>query len=125
MEGTLFAFLPIRILQQKTEISKTITGPTNSLFDSMRELSSFTDYLLLQNIEGELNLPRPGVHDLTFLHSQDPRNIAHIIAISLKALEKLQLHVLNDILGAFDISSEGHSSITFESDDLKEVDTTE
>lgn len=28
-------------------------GPAVSLFDSMRELLSFTDYLLLQNIEGK------------------------------------------------------------------------
>lgn len=57
--------------------------------------------------------------------SQDSRNIAHIIAITLKALEKLQQHVLDDIVGAFQISLDGYSAITFNFDDPENVDTTE
>jgi hypothetical protein len=43
-----------------------------------------------------------------------PLSIAKILTAVLDTLEKLQHHLLVEVLGAFDISAEGHSVIDFD-----------
>ena len=80
----------------------------------MQGLLSFADYLLLQNIEGrKCKASRlPLLAETNAL--QDPPTIAEILTSVLHTLEKLQSYLLSGILGAFDVSAEGHALVTFD-----------
>ncbi|GHJ87686.1 hypothetical protein NliqN6_4088 [Naganishia liquefaciens] len=76
-------------------VQVSMEDPATALFKQMQGLLSFADYLLLQNIE-------------------DPPTIAEILTSVLHTLEKLQSYLLSGILGAFDVSAEGHALVTFD-----------
>jgi hypothetical protein len=53
----------------------------------------------------------------------DPLSIAKILTAVLDILEKLQHHLLDQVLGAFDISAEGHSVIDFDCGPSTDIST--
>ncbi|KAJ9102466.1 hypothetical protein QFC21_002866 [Naganishia friedmannii] len=85
--------LPRMRYQPHFEVS--MEDPASSLFGVARELLSFIDYLLLQNID-------------------DPRSVAQLVAAALHIMKKLQNAVLDDILGPLQISTDDYSKITFD-----------
>ncbi|KAJ9107946.1 hypothetical protein QFC19_002689 [Naganishia cerealis] len=96
--------LPRMCYQPHFEVS--MEDPATSLFRVARELLSFIDYLLLQNID-------------------EPQKIAQLVAEALRIMERLQSSVLNDILGPLLISSDEYSKIAFdcsEADMISDVD---
>ncbi|KAJ9121664.1 hypothetical protein QFC22_002284 [Naganishia vaughanmartiniae] len=104
--------LPRMRYQPHFEVS--MEDPASSLFGVARELLSFVDYLLLQNIDGQLILSLRRKAYAQARSPTEPRNVAQLVAAALRIMEKLQSAVLDGILGSLQISSDGYSKITFD-----------